>query len=857
MSASAPDRSSGRAAIEAGGDSASSVGTTSGRPFFEAVGQDIEYAVRSLIATPGFTLVALLCLAIGISANTTMFGVADRLFLRPPPGIRDAGQVVRLYFDREGGSVRTPGGGPASFPDFQDLRGGNGGAFSGVAAFSPARYSYGTGSAARELFAENVSASYFDVLRTRPAIGRFFRSDEDSVAASHPVVVVSYGFWEREFGGDPNVLGKVVTLDGRQFTIVGVTERGFSGFNLQPLDVWVPIHEMTLDLGPDMLTERHAIWVNLIARLAPGVSRSEAMSRASGAKQAIDPIAARDLDPHVRVVTGPLLEADGPMRRPQDTIALWLSAAVVLVLLIACANVANLLLARGARRRREIAIRLSLGAGRGQLVRQLFVESLVLALIGGALGLLLSLWSSRAVGLLDLPASASVLDARALMFTAAVSVVTAIVFGLAPALINTRLELASSLKESPLRSGGGRPRLQTSLLVVQAALSMVVLAGAGLFVRSLRNIRAVDLGMDADHIVVASVSVPNSGYDSLALASLYDRAVERLSTIPGVVGVSYEAMSPFRGILAIPVRLPGQDSTTGDRRTPSVNFVGPDFLRANGTALRSGRDISIQDRAGTMPVAVVNETMAKRFWPGQNPLGQCMKIALGRRPVSSVPCTYVVGVMADGKYVRISEDQLSFYVLPNSQQKLPVGPHQMGPPPTLVIRGTGDPHRLVPQVRQAMQAVAPDLPAVDVHAIADVIDPEIQPYRIGAVLFTAFGLVALFLAAIGLYGVVSYVVAQRTREVGVRLALGARGSDVRALILRQGMAPALLGTALGLLGAAYVTRFFRSQLYGVSPIDPATLVTAALGLCAVAVLACYLPARRAAGVDPVIAMRAE
>jgi predicted permease len=823
----------------------------------EALWQDAGYAVRSLRSTPGFTVVALLCLAIGISANTTMFGVADRLFLRPPPGIRDAREVVRLYIDRPGGSVRTPGGGPASFPDFQDLRAGSGGAFSGVAAFSSARYSYGTLAAARELDAENVSAGYFDVLRTRPAIGRFFRPDEDSIAGSHPVVVVSYGFWQREFGGDPKVLGRVITLDERQFTIIGVTEQGFSGFNLQPLDLWVPIHEMTLDLGPDMLTERHAVWVNLIARLAHGLSPSVAESRASTAKQAIDVVRAPDMDRHVRVMVGPLLEAAGPMRRPQDTIALWLSGAVALVLLIACANVANLLLARGARRRREIAIRLSLGAARGQLVRQLFVESVVLALAGGTLGLLLSLWSSRAVGLLDLPAAASVLDARALAFTAVASMLTAVVFGLVPAFINTRPELAGALKDGAPRSGGGRPRVQMSLLVVQAALSMVVLAGAGLFVRSLRNIHAVDLGMDASHIVVASVSVPESGYDSLALASLYDRAVERLSALPGVVGVSYEAASPFRGILAIPVRLPGQDSMASDRRNPSVNFVGPDFLRANGTPLRSGRDISSQDRAGTLLVAVVNETMAKRFWPGTNALGQCIKVLTGGRSATSAPCTYVVGIMGDGKYVRITEEPKAFYILPNSQQELRVGPHRMGPPPTLVVRGSGDPHRLVPDVRRVMQALAPDLPAVDVHALADVVDPEIQPYRIGAVLFTSFGVVALFLAAIGLYGVVSYIVAQRTREIGVRLALGARGDQVRTLVVRQGVGPALVGTAIGLLGAMYVTRFFRSQLYGVSPTDPSTLLAAAVGLCAVAVLACYLPARRAAGVDPVIAMRAE
>jgi putative ABC transport system permease protein len=431
------------------------------------------------------------------------------------------------------------------------------------------------------------------------------------------------------------------------------------------------------------------------------------------------------------------------------------------------------------------------------------------------------------------------------------------VFGLVPAFINTRADLAGSLKDGTLRGTGGRSGVQTGLLVMQAALSLVVLAGAGLFVRSLRNIRALDLGFDARHIVLAAVTLPGSGYDSAAQAALYDRAVERLSALPGVVGVSYEAVSPFRGELGLPVVLPGQDSASNNQDT-FTNFVGPDFLRANGTTLRSGRDISSQDRSGTLPVTVVNETMAHRLWPNANPIGQCMKIGGGpARPAVRASCTYVVGVMADAKYMEVTEEPKAFFLLPNSQQRLTVGRGNLGPTPTLVVRGRGDPHRLAPEVRQAMETLAPDLPPVDVRALADVVDPQIQPYRISAVLFTSFGLVALFLAAIGLYGVVSYVVAQRTREVGLRLALGARGSDVRALMVRQGMAPALLGTAIGLIGALYVTRFFSSQLYGISPTDPLTLAAVAMGLCAVALVACYFPARRAAGVDPVIAMRVE
>ncbi len=467
------------------------------------------------------------------------------------------------------------------------------------------------------------------------------------------------------------------------------------------------------------------------------------------------------------------------------------------------------------------------------------------------------------VRVLALPAAAAVLDARVLVFTAVVSIVTAVLFGLAPAFISTRAEGTLALNNGSMRSGTGRSPTQTALLVLQAALSLVVLAGAGLFVRSLRNIREVDLGMDASHVVLADLKLPESGYDSAARAALYDRLVERVSALPGVVGVSYEAVPRFRALLNLAVSLPGRDSMSTDRRGTPVNFVGPDYLRANGTPLRSGRDISDQDRARTLRVAVVNETMAKRFWPAANPLGRCILVhsdegrQRGGASSGAPPCTYVVGVMADGKYLSLTEDPTPFYLLPNSQQRLEVGPHGLGPMPTLIVRGRGDPHRLAPEVRRAIEELAPDIPSVDVHALADVVDPQIQPYRIGAVLFTSFGLVALFLAAIGLFGVVSYVVTQRTREVGVRLALGARGAHVRALMVRQGMVPALVGTAIGLLGALYVTRYFSNQLYGVSPTDPLTLGAVAVGLCAVAALACYVPARRAARVDPVIAMRVE
>jgi len=843
---------------------AAGAGSASGSPstsrlsaLVDSLHQDLRFALRSLRSTPGFTAVAVACLAIGISANTTMFGVADRLFLRPPPGIRDPGRVVRVYLDRERGGVRTPGGGPGSFPDYQDLHAGTTSgpaiAFSGVAAFVAQRVAYGAGAEVRRLEGQAVTAGYFDVLGTRPALGRFFLSEEDSIPGTHPVAVLSYNFWQREFAGAPGVLGRVITLDGRPFTVVGVAERGFSGFDLQALDLWLPMREMRTEMGPEMFTERHAIWIEMVARLAPDVSARIAEARASAVKQRVDAVAAPDLDKDVRVMTGPLLEADGPKRDAHASIALWLLAAVALVLIIACANVANLLLARGTRRRREVAIRLSLGARRQQLVRQLLVESLVLALAGGMMGLLLTVWSAGAVRMFSLPASASALDGRALAFTAAVAMLTALVFGLIPALATTRSDLVASLKDGSRRSGGGQSHLQSGLLVAQAALSLVVLAGAGLFVRSLRNMHAIDLGLDADHIMLATIDLQGTSYDSVAKVELYRRAVEQLSAQPGVTGVSFEGLPPFRGVMGLRTRLPGRDSSDRDQRGTFVNFVGSDFLRANGTPLRRGRDISDQDRAGTLPVAVVNETMARRLWPGQDPIGQCILVPTGPPGTAAAappPCTTVVGVMGDGKYVSMTEDPLAYFVLPYAQLS-------MGLPPTLVIRSRGDPRALEGAVRQTIAGLVPDRSEIDIRALGDELDPQMQPYRIGAVLFTAFGLVALALAAMGLYGVVAYLVAQRTQEAGVRLALGARGIDVLTLMLRRGMTPAFIGVGIGLIGAVMVTRVFRSQLYGVSPTDPLTLVGVGGLLCVVAAIACYLPARRAARIDPVTALRSE
>ncbi len=812
---------------------------------------DVRYAVRSLRNAPAFTTIALLCLAIGIGANTTMFGVAEHLFLKPPAGVQDPGRVVRLYLERRMGGMGgapTPVAAPGSYPDYTDLRGATKRTLKDIAAYTASEFSFGVGPTARQWDGQYVTAGYFGILGTRPELGRFFLAEEDSVAGAHPVAVISYGCWQRDFGGDPRVIGRAIQLDARPYTIIGVAQRGFSGFDLNPVEVWLPFAQIHGFFGPEILPERHAIWLSFVARLAPGVAAHDAELEATGIKRRVDAVAARDLDPNVRVIAAPLLAALGPQRGPSATIALWVSGAVAFVLLIACANVANLLLARGASREREFAVRLSLGARRSHLIRQLLIESFLLASVGAALGAVLSVLGAGSLKLLSLPAAG--LDLFALAFTGAIALATALAAGLAPALLTTRASVMSSIASATGRLSRRPAILQAGLLALQAALSLVVLAGAGLFVRSLRNARAVDLGIDATHIVTTTIGLDQAGYDSAARAAFYNRAVERLSALPGVAGASYVGLPPFQGMMGLLVSLPGQDTAHRDRRPFMINFAAPDIIRVDGARLLQGRDLSPADRAGTLPVAVINETMARRLWPTQTAIGQCFLVSTGPESSGAPPCTYVVGIMADGKYEELAEPPTAYFMVPYAQRN-------PGMPPTLIVRTSGDPHQLIPQVRKTLAGLAPNLPYIDVHALADVLDPQFKPYRIGAVLFTLFGIVALALAAVGLYGVVSYVVAQRSREAGIRLALGAHATDVIALMLKQGVMPAVAGGVLGLVGAFIVTRFISSQLFGVSPADPLTFVSVAILLTLVSVLACYLPARRAARVDPVTTLRSE
>ncbi len=818
--------------------------------------QDIRYAFRSLRRSPGFAITAVLCLAAGIGATTVMFGIVDTLFLQPPPGVHEPGRVLRLSILRRAGMMTSSDGGSAgSYPNYLDLRQATHG-FSSVAAYSSQTYSIGLGANARRVTGDGVTASYFTVLGARPALGRFFASDEDTPPGPHHVVVISHRLWQAELGGRPDALGRTIVIENKPYTVVGVTEPYFRGESTDHVDVWVPITE-TGDFVR-VATARMAEDFNCLGRLAPAVPVPAALREATTFVERGDqtetsrvnrngtmvPI----LDPHPVVLGAPLLEARGPDRAPQASVALWLFGAVMCVLFVACVNLTNLLLARGTRRRRELAVRVSLGAGRGRIVRQLLIECGVIVVLGAILGLVLRVWGDSAARYFDIADGEPAITWRIVAFAGVTATMATLMAGLAPALILTRGDLTSSLKDGTPHGATSYFGVQSWLLGGQAALSVIVLAAAGLFLRSLERATTVDLGVDADHVVLASVDLKAAHYDSAAAAAIYDRIVERIGHLPGITAAAVQDFPMFQVDMSFPLAL-ATGPVPSLPRSPSVNFVGPGYLAAAGARLILGRDVTDRDRAGTPSVAVISEILARTYWPGQSPLGQCLKVGIDSKPGQSAPCTQVIGVAADTRE-EIAEAPFAHIYLPRAQ-------HSIWSLPTVLIRTRGSSATLTASVRAAITDVAPNLPYVDVRPLREELRGQIQPYRTGAVVFTGFGVATLILAALGLYGVVAYIVAQRTRDIGIRVALGAGATHVVTLTMRQGMVPMLGGVVVGVAGAIAASGLLRSRLYGVSPTDPATFAIVVALISAVAALACFVPARRAARVDPVIALRAE
>ena len=809
---------------------------------------DLRYALRTLARSPGLSLAAVLTLGLGIGANTAMFGVVDRLFFRPPAQVVDPDRVVRLYATTMmppfGANTMSIG----TYPRYRDFR-DHAHSFAAIAAYGGGASSLGLGPQAERVRVAAVSASFFPLLGVRPELGRFFGPDEDSIGHAAHVAVLSEEFWERRFGMDRAVLGKTVQLGRMVYTVIGVARRGFSGVDLDIPDLWLPITAAATELnGPDALENPGHFWLGgVIARLRPDVSAARAAAEATGIYRATF---VQLGDSSGTVSLGSVHEALGPHVSSDAKLSVWLAAMSGIVLLIACANVANLLLTRAVQRRREIAVRVALGANRGRLVRQLLAESTVLAVLGGCTAVLITLWLGPVLSALllpDAPTNAA-LDTRVFLFAASVVLVTALLAGFAPAFEMSAPNLSAALKSGEREGRFQRSAIRTGLLVGQVTLTLVLLMGAGLFVSSLRKVEGLRLGFDADQLIVASVDVQPLGYKRAAVNALYEQMRERVKRLPGVKEASLAIGSPFGWGFVMSLAVPGVDSLPQMRSGgPYVAAVSTDYFRTMGTALRRGRTFSASDVIGAQRVAVVNETMARLFWPHDDPIGKCFRIG----DKTKATCTDVIGVVEDARLNQLTNEAVVQYFIPLAQAD---GVMQ-SPVTAVLVRTEGKAEPLVGAVLREIQGTSAELPYPNVDPMPRRFAWQVRPWRLGSALLSLFGALGLLLAGIGLYGVLSYVVSQRIQEMGVRISLGAGRREILALVMGQALRVMLWGVLLGVAGALAVGRAIASLLYGVTPYDPLVLSLVIVILGAVAAVASYLPARRATKVDPMVALR--
>ena len=804
--------------------------------------KDLRYGIRMLGKSPGFTLVAVLSLALGIGANTTVFSLLDAIMLRSLP-VQNPEQIVDIATKVAGGEPHTD----FSYPLYTALRDHND-ALSGMVAYSDTNFGLAAGDQTERIRGEYVSANYFSVLGVQPMIGSAFAAGDERPGAPR-VAVISEALWNRRLNHDPSVLQKTITLNGRTFSVVGVVPKGFSGLlRGMQTDIWITLPQMAdLDGNPELMSSPNLSWLSLAGRLKPGTTIQQAQAqlsallpgvseeaRASGNWGAVLTKAAGGNDVYVAELARPLT---------------LLFLAVGLILAIACANVASLLLARARTRGKEIGIRLALGASRRRIVGQLLTESLLLALAGGAVGLLMAFWTSELASNLRTTAGGALTlevspNARVLLFTLAISVATVLLFGVVPALRASRVDLVPVLKDSTSATPAFRrgPSLHSLLVVTQVTLSLVLLAGAGLFLRSLWKLQAIDKGFTGDNVLAMSLNMGLQGYDEKRGAQFYAAALENLSSTPGVQSVSFASALPVsaggsRMDLAANTTKPAVDAPVAIE----IVSVAPRFFETTGLSLLRGRDFRALDRDKSTPVMIVNETMAKKFWPLGDPVGQSFS--------DGQTVFEVVGVARDTKYRNLREAPRNTMYQPLAQS--------YRPSMNLLIRTAGDPSSIAPVVQTQLHAIEPALTVFNIRTLYEHVGRSLYIERMESTLLAFFGLLALLLTAVGIYGVVAYSVAQRTREVGIRMALGAQKKDVLKLILMKGLGLVAWGTGFGLIGCYWLSRLVSTQLYGVSPNDPATLAAVAGLLIAVALLASYLPARRATKVDPLVALRYE
>ena len=809
--------------------------------------QDLVYALRQLRKSPGFTLTAVLTLALGIGANSTIAAWIRSTLFNPIPGVAHTGRMITLQRgDRS--EHPTP---PFSYPDFADLRDSTK-TLSGLLGYHDDFMAITGSGKPQRIYGALTSSNYFEVLGVRPALGRTLAPTAPYEREGVAEAVLSYDLWQTRFAADPAIVGKTIEINLHTYTVVGVAPEGFQGCKSGlRTDIWIPLalFRQVWGGGWNPTGDRGISWLNVLGVMRPGVDRRQAENELALLMQRIVdhyPTTHQDAN---QISADPLWRSPfGANVYLAGTLPILLALAAVL-LLLACANVANLLLVRSVARRREFAIRLSMGASRWRLVRQLMIENLLIALAGGALALLGTFWTAKSLGAF-LPATTlplainGNLDGPVLAATLLVSVLTAAVSGIVPALRASALAPINVLKDEALNTSGGlhKSRLAAGLVIAQVALSLLLLACAGLFVRSLQNARKADPGFDPNGVLVATFDLDPMGYSETAGIEFERQVVERIRQLPGVQAATLADFSPLSftmhsdGVLPEGYVLRPHESVEADRGS-----VGPGYLATLRTPLLSGREFTNQDSAAAERVAIVNQAFVDRYWPGQNAIGKHVQVTWGHYTV--------VGVAANGKYRRLTYESAPLVLMPLMQR------YQSEV--ILQVRTAGDPLALTSEVQSAVAGLNPNLPLFNISTMRESMQMGSVFERIAVVFAGCFGLLALVLAMVGIYGVIAYTTKQRTHEIGIRMALGAGKGDVFRQVVGQGLRLTLAGLSVGLVVSLFLTRFLRGMLFGVGTSDWLTFSTVAIVLLAVAVLACFIPARRAASIDPMQALRTD
>jgi len=846
-----------------------------GLPWLETLLQDLRFGLRMLRKNPGFTVIAILTLTLGIGANTAIFSLTDQVLLSSLPVQQPRELVEFVSPGPDPGHTWSDGvqGSSFSYPMFEDLRGKLTQAFSGVLATYPATVNVSGFGSPERVPAELVSGNYFDVLGVTPALGRVFSMYDETAAGGNPVAVLTYGFWQRRFGGDPQALNKTLNINGTSLTIVGVARKGYQGIQIGSVpDVFIPI-TMKEQMAPSNrgFADRTDHWVQVIGRLRPGFTERRAEASALPGYRALlqseAPLYKFSSEDAASFEAKPLLLIPASQGRPIVQLSakqplLIMTILVGLALLVACANLASLFAARGEARQREIAVRMALGAERQRLVRQLLTEGFVLSLAGAVGGLLLAEWTmhlflaalsdgARILGL------QSRLDYRVLLFALGVSMVTTLLFALAPALRSTRVDLQGSLKEHGAGTTGGAAsaRMRELLTIAQLTLTVALLTGAGLLVRTLLNLDSANLGMDVSHVLQFSLSPESNGYSPQQTVLLFERLRAEIVRTPGVRSVAVAMIPVFRNTDAnADITAQGYVALPGDNADSQWNEISPGYFSAMGIPLLSGREFTDADTAASEPGVVINQKLARKFFAGRNPIG--LHVSIGAGSGVSGRTFEIVGVVADSKHDSARDEISPFMYFPYSQGTSESALARFGFG-TFYVRTEQNPEALNGELRQALDGVDPRLAVYDLRTLTAQVDNSTFQERMLAILSVSLGVLAALLAVVGLYGLLAYSVARRTREIGIRMALGAQPGEILRDVFREGGRVALIGISLGLVASAGLTRLMKALLFGVSATDPLTFAAAALILVSVMLFACWVPARRAMRVDPMVALRYE